>query len=231
MGAEMPATLLTVRGSYHHAWEQLRRSWARLLLLVLVGGLLPAGVAMLLLVLGQVAEAGGAVALGPVFVVLANVYVWLVLVPLTYGWSYAILRVARGEPPRVADAFAVFGRAYLPSLGAFVLVLAQIAAGMLLIVPGIRAQARLAFVPFLVVDEGLGAKAAIRESWRRSAGHGRTILGVSLLGAPLLLAGLLLGLVGMVPTLLWTMLALASLYAAITTRLARPVPVPPVSPP
>src|SRR5215470_14572204 len=40
----------------------------------------------------------------------------------------------------------------------------------LLVVPGIWIATRLAFVGFLVVDEGLDAPDAVRESWRRTQG-------------------------------------------------------------
>jgi hypothetical protein len=98
----------------------------------------------------------------------------------------------------------------LPALVGAVLLL------LLLLVPAVGIAVRLAFVPFLVTDERLGALAAARESWRRSAGHTAAIVGVGLIAGPLLLLGLSLFVVGVVPATLWTTLAFASLYAAVT---------------
>ncbi len=57
-------------------------------------------------------------------------------------------------------------------LGAHILTAIAIALGFLaLIVPGIILALGLAFVPYLVVERGLGPIDAIKESWRITKGH------------------------------------------------------------
>jgi uncharacterized membrane protein len=99
------------------------------------------------------------------------------------------------------------------------MVSALVAIGMvLLVVPGLIALVKLAWVPYLVVDERLDAVAAVRESWERTRGHGWTIFGIFLLAIPLMLVGLLLLIVGIIPALMWVQLASAVLFAAVSTR-------------
>ena len=86
----------------------------------------------------------------------------------------------------------------------------------LLIVPGIFLAVRLAFVPYLVVDEDLDPVAAFRESWRRTAPVGWAIFGAMLLAVPVVLGGILLLGVGVVPALIWTSLAFARLFVEAT---------------
>lgn len=96
---------------------------------------------------------------------------------------------------------------------------ALVAIGMvLLVVPGVIAIVRLAWVPYLVIDERFDAIPAVRESWTRTQPYWPTILGILLLAIPLVLVGLLLLLVGAIVALVWAHLASAVLYAAVSTR-------------
>jgi hypothetical protein len=87
---------------------------------------------------------------------------------------------------------------------------------LLFIVPGIVMAVRLSFVPFLVVDEGRGPVDALIASWNRTASYGFTIFSTALLGAFIVLVGLVLLVVGSIPATMLVYLAFASLYAAIT---------------
>ena len=82
---------------------------------------------------------------------------------------------------------------------------------------------RFAFVPYLVVDEGLGPIAALQESWRRTGRHFWTLLGAGLLSIPIVLGGFMLFLVGIIPALMWLGLTHATLFASITAEEARGV--------
>jgi membrane-anchored glycerophosphoryl diester phosphodiesterase (GDPDase) len=90
----------------------------------------------------------------------------------------------------------------------------------LLIVPGIVLAVRLAFVPFLVVDEGRGPVEALTESWNRTNGYSWTILGAAALAVVIILVGLVLLVVGSIPATMLAYLAFASLYAGVTARKA-----------
>ncbi|MBI4497612.1 MAG: hypothetical protein HY689_06935 [Chloroflexi bacterium] len=135
------------------------------------------------------------------FAILSTTYAVLVLLPvLSTGVLYACLRAVRGDTPRVRDLFVSFNehRMYLASIlfPLPVMVLAGLAPALVFLLGGV-VGVRLAFVPFLVSDEGLHLVAAVRESWRRTSGYFWTVLGtilypsvIGVVGFFLLLAGL-----------------------------------------
>lgn len=146
-------------------------------------------------------------------------YSVLVLGPINFGGMYAFLRAARGESPEVNDLFLPFRTNYGQTVLASLLVGVLVMVGLfLLILPGIVALVRLAWVPYLVTEGQREAVAAVRESWQRTAPVAWTILGIELLAVPLILVGLLLLLVGVIPAAILAHLAAASLYAAVAPR-------------
>lgn len=148
---------------------------------------------------------------------LAALYNGFVMVPLNFGALCVYLRAVRAETPRVTDLFAAFRSAYWQAILAHALFLVLVGVGLvLLVVPGIIVATRLAFVGYLVVDEHLDAASAIKESWRRTEGHGGTIFLLWLLGIPISIAGVLLLGVGIIPAIMWIHLAFATLFAAVT---------------
>ena len=103
-------------------------------------------------------------------------------------------------------------------LGAHILTVLAIALGFLaLIVPGIILSMGLAFVPYLVVDRGLGPIEAIKESWRITKGHKwqLLLLFLALLGINLL--GILALIIGIFVTVPVTMLAFAHAYRTLNS--------------
>jgi hypothetical protein len=187
--------------SYGFAWTALKRSFVDLLVIgvIWVALSLPLGI------------------LRKVFPPLALAYGAFVLAPLAYGGLYAYLRAVRGQRPEIADLFTAFAIAYWPSVLANILVHVIVGVGFaLLVVPGVIALVRLSFVPFLVIDEQRDAADAIRESWERTWGYGWQIFGVWLLAIPIVIAGAIFFGVGIVPALMWTHLAFATMYAGVT---------------
>jgi uncharacterized membrane protein len=150
---------------------------------------------------------------------LGMAYHVLVLVPVGFGGMYVFLTAARGGKPEVSDLFIAFRGDYWQAVLAGLLVSVLIGLGTaLLVVPGIIAAVRLAWVPYLVTDERLQAVDAIKASWERTRGHGLTIFAIWMLAIPLVLLGLLALGVGVILALMWIQLAAAVLYAAVTTR-------------
>jgi len=191
----------TVMEAYRAGWEVLKRFALELLAVSVVWGLLGA-------VSGYLSES-----------LFGLVYHVLVLGPVSLGGMYAFLRAARGERPEVADLFVVFRTDYWQAVLANVLVGAIVSIGfVLLVVPGIIATVRLAWVAYLVVEERKPALEALRESWERTRGHGWTLFGIGLLAIPLVLLGLVLLVVGVIPALMLLQLAMASYYAAVVPR-------------
>lgn len=183
---------------YRQAWPTLWKHFGELLVLSILWWLLglPAGLS----------EGGFARAVSLAYQV-------LVLGPLSFGGMYAFLETTRGRRPEVGLLFTAFQRCYWPSvLANFLLFVAIMVGFALLFVPGVFLAVRLAFVPFLVVDEGRDPADAFRESWRRTAPIAWTVFGVMLLAVPIALAGLLLLVVGVIPAFMWINLALARLF-------------------
>ncbi|MEW6269565.1 MAG: hypothetical protein AB1689_09750 [Thermodesulfobacteriota bacterium] len=188
--------------SYGIAWRELQRCFLELLLVGVVWLLLSAPS-------GWLQDS-----------FLGVVYHVLVLGPVSFGGMYAFLRAARGDTPQVGDLFVPFQRSYAQAVLASLLVSVLVAIGMvLLIVPGVIAAVRLAWVPYLVVDERMDAAASIRESWERTRGYGWTIFAIFLIAIPLVLIGLVLLVVGVIPAMMLVQLASAVLFAAVSTRL------------
>lgn len=187
--------------AYGLAWPEMKRCFLELLLLGVVWMLLsvPSGW------------------LGDDLVGIA--YHVLVLGPVGFGGMYAFLRAARGGTPDVSDMFAAFRGDYWQAVLAGLLMSALIAIGtVLLVVPGVIAAVRLAWVPYLVIDERMAAVDAIKASWERTRGYGMTIFILWLIAIPIVLVGLLALGVGVIVSLMWIQMAAAVLYAAVTTR-------------
>jgi len=87
---------------------------------------------------------------------------------------------------------------------------------LLLVAPGIYVACRLAFVSYLVMDEGLDPVEAVEASWRITEGHVLKILGLGMLAIPIVIGGLLLLIVGIFPAVMWLKASFASLYLSIT---------------
>ena len=85
------------------------------------------------------------------------------------------------------------------------------------LVPGIIIAMGLAFVPYLVVERGLGPIDAIKESWRITKGHKWQLflLVLALLGINLL--GLLALVVGIFVAIPVTMIAFVHAYRTLAT--------------
>lgn len=158
-------------------------------------------------------------------------FVACTFVPLQWGVSFLCLRVARGEPARPRDVLRAFDR-YGEAMAAYFVLWIAIGLGLVCgIAPGIWLYCRTRFVPYLVIEEEVGAADAIAESLRLTRGYGATLAGISLGGIALCVGGVALAGLGLLPALLTWELALASLYHATVlpsrtwepeSRLARP---------
>lgn len=197
----------SIGAAYSHAWNILKADFWTLLLIGFVAWLLGGAIGG---ALGRIGGAGGAI---------STIYQILVGTPISFGAAYAWLRAVRGQKPEVADLFVPFQRNWISCVLAGLLWEIIILVGLvLLIIPGIFLAVRLSFVPFLVVDEGLGPVEALSESFRRTSGYGWTIFGAFILAIIVVIVGLILLIVGSIPATMLVYLAFASLFAAITAH-------------
>lgn len=203
---------------WEHGLAAIRRGRAALIPLTLLG--------VLAAVVGASLSRSLAGALGGL------AFALFVTAPFQAGFAYVCLRAARGVPTAPRHALKALDN-YREAVASTALVWLGTTLGLACFVaPGVVFYCRTRFVPYLVVEEGLDAAAAIQESFRLTRGHEAAILGVTALGLAACGVGLLLFGVGVVPALVWWDAALASLYHAVVlpseawdpeSRLMRPL--------
>ena len=86
----------------------------------------------------------------------------------------------------------------------------------ILVIPGIIFSCKLVFTPYLVVDRKMEVIEAVKESWRMTGGHAWTVFFIYLLAIPIGIAGVVCFGVGVIISIMWVSLTLASLYHAVS---------------
>jgi len=207
--AAPPAVALVpgITSSYGNAWRKLWPNFLVLFLILIITIVLSAP--------GMASRAGGAVA--AVLGIFVFAYSILVSNPVGYGSSFAYLKAARGDKVEVKDMFAAFGNYWNAVLASLLVSVITFIGVILLIIPGIYLGCKLAFTPFLVVDRKMAVIDAVKESWRMTGGHGWKVFLIGLLAIPIVIAGAICLGVGIIISIMWISLALASLYHAVST--------------
>ncbi len=210
-GVVQPSIVLVpgVGSSYGNGWRQLWKYFLELFLIGIIG-----------VIIGIPSGMGGwareAVAAASILGIIGFVYCILIVGPVNYGVSFAYLKAARGDKLEIKDMFEAF-RNYWNAVLANILVGVIVCIGsVLLIIPGIIFACKLAFTPYLVVDQKMEVIEAVRESWRMTNGHAWKVFLIGLLGIPISIAGLIVFGVGIIVSIMWITLAMASLYHSVS---------------
>ncbi len=187
-----------------HGWEAFRQEFG--LLLVIGFGVHAASICVISMFSGGELAAWG--------LLLAVLFTR----PLRWGFAYLCLRPVRDEDAEPADAMASFHR-YRDVVIANAVVLFMVIVGIsMFVIPGVFIHLRTRFVPYLILDEGLGPMSAIRESFELTEGVALKILAINAGGW----AGVILGVIpfglGICPALILWDLTLTSLYQAVLER-------------
>ncbi len=202
----------SVSGAFGMGWETLKRFFPELLLILLLQLVvsLPVG-------LGQIIFYPTFV--GEFYNGLFNVlYGFIVLFPVSYGTSWVYLKAVRGESFRATDIFFGFQR-FGNVILAGILMGVIIGLGFVfLVIPGIIFACKLAFVPYLVMDEKLEATEAIRRSWSMTRGHSGTIFLMGLTSFLIILLGIICLIVGVIPAIMWISVSFAAFYYSVSTQ-------------
>jgi uncharacterized membrane protein len=204
----------TVGGSYGYGWKQFLKYFLELFLISIIVLLVQAPLGGL----GAITNGHGPAIMFFVFFLQLFVlaYAILFLAPIDYGASFAFLKGIRNEKVEIRDMFSGFEN-YLNVVLANILVGFLVGIGMFfLIIPGIFVACRLAFVRYLVIDRQLDPLEAIKASWRMTKGHGWTIFFMGLLAIPIVIAGLICLLVGVIFAAMWIRCAFATLYYSVS---------------
>lgn len=200
----------TVSGVFGHSWDTLKKNLPELLLVVFVQILLsiPMGFASIFFDM-QI--------FGTFTMNLFNfLYGFLVMMPVGYGASWVYLKAVRGEPFQVQDiffAYQSFGNILLANILVGLIFVAGI---IMLVVPGIIFACRLAFVPYLVVDEKMEAAEAVKTSWNMTRGHAGTIFLMGVVSFFVALGGLIFFIIGIFPAAIWISLSFAAIYMVVS---------------
>jgi len=136
--------------------------------------------------------------------------------PIGYSVKWVFLKAVRREKIEIKDMFAVFERNYWNAVIAGLVTTIIVVIGLfMLIVPGIIFACRLAFVPFLVIDQKMEAMEALKASWAMTKGHGWTVFFMGLLAFFIIIAGLLVLIFGVLISAMWISAAFAILYHSV----------------
>jgi len=130
--------------------------------------------------------------------------------------QWVFLKAVRREKIEIKDMFAVFERNYWNAVIAGLVTTIIIIIGLIMfIVPGIIFACRLAFVPYLVIDQKMEAMEALKASWAMTKGHGWTVFFMGLLAFFIVIAGLIVLLFGVLISTMWISAAFAILYHSV----------------
>jgi len=212
-GATLVATVKTspeigVLSSYGNGWRQLWKYFLELFLIGLIGLVIgiPAGI-------GGWGQGAAFAFLG----VLGAAYAILVVSPVDYGVSFSHLKAARGDKLEIKNMFEAFNNYWNTVLASLLVTIIIIIGFISLIVPGIIFACKLAFTPYLVVDRKMEVIEAIKASWSMTNGHAWKVFLIYLLAIPIFIAGLICFGVGVIISIMWIRMAIASLYHAVST--------------
>ena len=149
-------------------------------------------------------------------VLLAMGYAVFIAGPIGYSVNWVFLKGVRREKIEIKDMFAVFERNYWNAVIASLVTTIIIVIGfVMLIVPGIIFACRLAFVPYLIIDEKIEAMEALKASWAMTKGHGWTIFFMAILAFFIVIAGLIVLFFGVLISAMWISAAFAVLYHSV----------------
>jgi uncharacterized membrane protein len=201
---------------YSHGWDRMWNYFLELLLIVAV--MIVAAVPLTWM---SIADEVGAYQ-GFLLEFFALIYWIMLFAPLKYGLAYSFLKAVRGEKLDTKDMLAPFRNYFNVVLGNLLVTIVVGIGFVFLIVPGIILACKLAFVPYLVVDRGLDAIEAFKESWKMTGGYTVEIFLIWLLAVPIIIAGIILLGVGLIASTMWIGLAFASMYHAVTATGGNP---------
>jgi uncharacterized membrane protein len=192
-----------VISAYGHGWNKL---WPQFGILLLIW-----------IILAAISAGGG-------YIPYVGFLVGLFLSgPLNYGVNYAYLKATRGEKAEVQDMFTVFNQYWNVFLANLLVMIIVIVGFILLIVPGIYLSCKLAIVSYLVVDKKMQVTDALKASWNMTNGHGWKVFLIGLLAIPIFIAGAICLGVGIIISMMWFSMAMASLYHAVSLEKGVPV--------
>jgi uncharacterized membrane protein len=244
-----------VGSSYGNGWRQLWKNFLELLLTGIIYLSLTVPVAIIAgLIFSFVVRATYTPSLlAPFwntsswgFQILSYVLNIVYFTPIAFGLLFVYMTAARGDRVEFHNIFAAFrnygsvivaGIFYTVVFNGISILLGLITRHLpLLGIPlyilwaifCIIIACKLAFIPYLLLDRKMKAIESIKTSWRMTNGHAWKVFLIYLLAIPISIAGAICFGVGIIIAIMWIMLAIASLYHAVSslhTEAAQPSPI------
>lgn len=200
----------TISGSYGYAWQQMWKHFLYLFLVIVIVGFAESPASMIRD--SEFVDTPGMIALQ----IIIAAYWLLVLSVLNFGADFMFLKGIRNEKIKIIEMFDGFKKNYLNIILSRLLTFAIVGLGFVfLIVPGIILACRLSFVSYLVMDKNMEPVAAVEKSWEMTRGYGWKIFGIAMLAIPIVIAGLLCFIVGIIFAIIWISAAFAAMYHAV----------------
>ena len=200
----------TISGSYGYAWQQMWKHFLYLFLVIVIVGFAESPASMIRD--SEFVDTPGMIALQ----IIIAAYWLLVLSVLNFGADFMFLKGIRNEKIKIIEMFDGFKKNYLNIILSRLLTFAIVGLGfVLLIVPGIILACRLSFVSYLVMDKNMEPVAAVEKSWEMTRGYGWKIFWIAMLAIPIVIAGLLCFIVGIIFAIIWISAAFAAMYHAV----------------
>jgi uncharacterized membrane protein len=210
---EAPKTF-SIGEALSFAWRAASKNIGLFLVIIIMMVLLDAcGVAF-----GVIAQEGDSHRLR----LIAQVLHFAVQMPLgLWVWAglvAASIRLASGQGIELEDFFPALGPVLRYWMGSFLWCLLVLVGTLCLVVPGILLGLQFQFVPYLMLDQGLGWQAAFERSSRMTAGEKAKLFGYAWVCLGVLLLGLLACCVGVFWALICLQIATASIYRTLLVR-------------
>lgn len=154
------------------------------------------------------------------FLIIVIPYIIVCLI-VSLGMVKIPIMLADGKDAKFSDVWVTNWKLMLKFLGAGLLSGLIVLCGfILLIIPGIIFAMKLVFVPYFVVDKGLGPIQAIKASWNATKGNLLELGLLAVLSVLVVIAGVLAVLVGLIWAVPTTMVAQAYAYRKLSSRVS-----------
>jgi hypothetical protein len=202
----------SIGGSFSFAWKKMFDKFIYLLVIIIITGLVQGPI--------QSTYKADSFHFWMIPVISLGIAWGLLLVPvIKYGEKYLFLKAMREEEIDIKDLFRGFSGQYINIILSNLITFALVALGfVMLIIPGIIVACRLAFVPYIVMDQNLDPMQAVEKSWQMTRGHGWEIFFMAIISFFLFIGGIICLIAGVFISIMWMHAAFASLYQAVLNQ-------------
>lgn len=202
----------SIGGSFSYAWSKMFDKFIYLLVIIIISGILQGP--------AQTTFKADSFHFWMIPVITFGLIWGFLVVPvIKYGEKYLFLKAMREEEFEIRDLFDGFSGMYGNIILTNLIVFAMVVFGfIMLIIPGIILACRLAFVPYILMDQKLEPMQAVEKSWQMTRGHGWEIFFMGIISFFLIIGGIICLIAGVFISIMWIHSAFASLYQSVLNQ-------------